>query len=75
MTQALTTGTRVRMKAAWLKQIGTHPTDDLWRMVGTVIGSKKVGDKTLIRVLWEGEEEPKSSFPQYLQPVGTPEPI
>lgn len=72
----LATGIRVRLKASFLKSTGVPPTDDLWRLTGVIVDSKKVGSNTLASVTWEDDKDnPQSCFAQYLQPVGTPEPL
>lgn len=66
-------GTRVRFKASHLRSMGVHPTDDLYRLQGTVVGTREVGHSTVARVRWDDDEEPKSALTRYLQPVGKPE--
>lgn len=61
-------GDRVGFSADFIQSVGSGPTDDLWRKHGVVIGL--MGDK-LVRVKFDGEEEPKAVSACNLAKPGT----
>lgn len=53
-------GDRVKYSARFLKNIGTHPTDELWRVRGTVQGEPyQIGPLRMVKVQWDDEDEPR----------------
>jgi hypothetical protein len=64
--QKFNEGDRVKFAASWLRGIKAAATDDLWRAEGTVQRIKSVAGKTIVVVLWSGEEETRSSMQQCL---------
>jgi hypothetical protein len=45
-------GGRVKYSAVFLRQIQAPPTDDLWRLTGTVRAVREVGGLRLVTVEW-----------------------
>lgn len=61
-------GQRVGFSADFIRSVGSGPTDDLRRKHGVVVGH--LGDK-LVRVKFDGEEEPRAVSACNLAKPGT----
>lgn len=68
-------GTRVKHKAAWLKEIGYASDHELFLLRGTVESSRICDGRPLVRVRWDGHETTEAIFAEYLQSAGKPEQI
>lgn len=66
-------GDRVALSAAHVKALGYD--HEIAAMRGTVKYTVKTGGPSIIKVLWDGEEEVKGILPQYLVRVKNGMPI